>query len=50
MPPHTSASLVTDASAGDQRAWALLHQRYDRVLSAVARSYRLSDADVQEAT
>lgn len=39
------ADLVTAAAAGDQQAWAALVDRYSGLLWAVARSFRLSQAD-----
>lgn len=43
-------SLVRAARAGDNAAWARLHDRLDRRLRRVARSYRLSPADVDDVT
>ena len=41
-------TLARDAAAGDQHAWAELVDRLDGVLRKVARSYRLSAADVDD--
>jgi RNA polymerase sigma factor (sigma-70 family) len=42
------AELVRAARAGEEAAWADLLQRFDRKLRAVARSYRLPPADVDD--
>ena len=42
------AALVTDARANDHAAWAELVRRFDRMLRAVARGYRLDAADVDD--
>jgi RNA polymerase sigma factor (sigma-70 family) len=42
------AQLAHEAAAGDERAWAELVYRLDGVLRRVARSYRLSAADVDD--
>ena len=55
MPParqtaHTDiASLVSAARSGDNLAWSHLVERFDGMLRSVARSYRLSPADVDDA-
>jgi RNA polymerase sigma factor (sigma-70 family) len=43
--PRTDAALVRAACAGDDEAWPALIQRYDGLISAICRKYRLSDAD-----
>jgi RNA polymerase sigma factor (sigma-70 family) len=42
-------TLVAAARSGDDRAWAQLVERFDRMLRCVARSYRLSTQDVDDA-
>lgn len=42
------AQIARDAAAGDQRAWTELVYRADGVLRTVAKSYRLSAADVDD--
>lgn len=42
------AELVAAAAAGDQAAWEALVDRYNGLLWAVARGYRLSTADAAE--
>lgn len=55
MPPatpirHTElASLVSAARSGDNLAWSRLVGRFDQMLRSVARSYRLSPQDVDDA-
>lgn len=41
-------ALVRDARAGENAAWTRLIARYDRTLRGIARSYRLSPADVDD--
>jgi RNA polymerase sigma factor (sigma-70 family) len=41
--------LVLLARAGDDRAWQQLVARFDRILRNIARSYRLSPSDVDDA-
>lgn len=41
--------LVRAAGAGDDRAWERLHARLDPTLRSIARSYRLSSSDVDDA-
>ncbi|WP_306832164.1 RNA polymerase sigma factor [Catenuloplanes nepalensis] len=40
--------LVTAASRGDTRAWNTIVNRYGRLVSAVCRQWRLSDADAAD--
>ncbi len=40
--------LVADALRGERRAWAGLVSRYLPYVRAIARSYRLNDADVED--
>jgi RNA polymerase sigma factor (sigma-70 family) len=42
-------TLVAAARSGDDRAWTQLVDRFDRMLRAVARTYRLSTQDVDDA-
>ena len=42
-------SLVSAARAGDNLAWARLVERFDRLLRSIARSYRLSHQDTEDA-
>ncbi len=44
--PGEDARLVERALGGDARAWQALVARHERLVYAVARSYRLSDADL----
>ena len=44
--PGEDARLVDRCLTGDARAWAALVARHERLVYAVARSYRLSDADL----
>jgi len=46
LDPGEDARLVEQALGGDARAWAALVSRHERLVYAVARSYRLSDADL----
>ena len=46
LDPGEDARLVELALSGDSRAWAALVSRHERLVYAVARSYRLSDADL----
>jgi RNA polymerase sigma factor (sigma-70 family) len=43
-----TGELVAAAAGGDQGAWDCLVERYGRVVWAVARSHRLSDADAAD--
>jgi RNA polymerase sigma factor (sigma-70 family) len=43
------ATLLHAARSGDDRAWELLVHRFDRVLRSVARAYRLSPPDADDA-
>jgi RNA polymerase sigma factor (sigma-70 family) len=42
-------AIVSAAQSGDNHAWARLVDRFDRMLRTVARSYRLSASDVDDA-
>lgn len=42
------AGLVAGAAAGDSEAWTVLTQRFGTMVMAIARSYRLGEADVNE--
>jgi RNA polymerase sigma factor (sigma-70 family) len=44
----TNSELVAAATAGDQRAWDALVERYTSLLWAIARSYRLPPADAAD--
>lgn len=44
----TNSELVAGATAGDQRAWDALVERYTSLLWAIARSYRLPPADAAD--
>jgi RNA polymerase sigma factor (sigma-70 family) len=46
LDPGEDARLVARCLGGDARAWAALVARHERLVYAVARSYRLSDADL----
>jgi RNA polymerase sigma factor (sigma-70 family) len=46
---HELAAVVRAARTGDDDAWARLIARFDRGLRRIARSYRLSPADVDDA-
>jgi RNA polymerase sigma factor (sigma-70 family) len=43
------SSLVSAAKSGDNLAWSRLVGRFDQMLRSVARSYRLSSQDVDDA-
>jgi RNA polymerase sigma factor (sigma-70 family) len=45
---QTLRHVVAAASAGDNRAWEHLTRRFGNLIAAIARSCRLSDADVGE--
>jgi RNA polymerase sigma factor (sigma-70 family) len=45
LDPDEDARLVARCLAGDARAWEALVRRHERLVHAVARSYRLTDAD-----
>jgi RNA polymerase sigma factor (sigma-70 family) len=47
--PTPVAVLLDAAGRGDQRAWDELVRRYRDLVRAVARSYRLQDADASDA-
>jgi RNA polymerase sigma factor (sigma-70 family) len=42
-------AIVRAAQSGDNLAWAQLVERFDRMLRSVARSYRLSPQDTEDA-
>jgi RNA polymerase sigma factor (sigma-70 family) len=42
------AQLLTSAAGGDQRAWLALVQEFSGMIWAVARAYRLRDADAAD--
>jgi RNA polymerase sigma factor (sigma-70 family) len=44
----TTRQLLASASAGDQRAWDALVERYNSLLWSVARSHRLSTPDAAD--
>lgn len=46
LDPDEDARLVAGCLKGDARAWEALVRRHERLVYAVTRSYRLSDADV----
>jgi len=46
LDPGEDARLVERCRAGDARAWEALVRRYERLVYAVARTYRLQDADL----
>ena len=46
LDPLEDARLVDRCMAGDPRAWEALVRRHERLVHSVARSYRLSDADL----
>jgi RNA polymerase sigma factor (sigma-70 family) len=43
------AGVVAAAAAGDERAWEALYRRFDPMLRRVARGFRLSSHDVDDA-
>jgi RNA polymerase sigma factor (sigma-70 family) len=45
---HELVELVAAVRRGDNAAWTQLIERFDRMLRAIARSYRLSAADVDD--
>ncbi|HZG95557.1 MAG TPA: sigma-70 family RNA polymerase sigma factor, partial [Mycobacteriales bacterium] len=45
MGPESLTELVRAAADGDQRAWNALVDRFSRLVWAVARQHRLSEAD-----
>ena len=50
LPDNTELqALVTAARRGDNIAWSHLTERFDRMLHNVARSYRLSAQDTEDA-
>jgi len=46
LDPAEDSRLVEACLAGEPRAWEALVRRHERLVHAVARSYRLSDADI----
>jgi RNA polymerase sigma factor (sigma-70 family) len=48
LAPELDAELVARCLAGDPRAWEALVSRHERLVYAVARSYRLSDDDLAD--
>src|SRR5262245_11406105 len=46
LDPDQDAHLVRRCLAGDERAWEALVRRYERLVYAVARRYRLSETDL----
>ncbi|KWX04455.1 hypothetical protein TH66_07725 [Carbonactinospora thermoautotrophica] len=48
MPDTSTASLVREASAGDQRAWNELVDRYTGMVWAIARAHQLSPTDAAD--
>jgi RNA polymerase sigma factor (sigma-70 family) len=46
---HGVGTIVVAARAGDAAAWTELIERYEGMLRAIARSYRLAPADVDDA-
>jgi RNA polymerase sigma factor (sigma-70 family) len=46
LDPLEDSRLVEGCLAGDPRSWAALVRRHERLVYAVARSYRLSDSDL----
>lgn len=48
LDPGEDARLVERCLAGDARAWDALVRRHERLVYAVARSYRLTDPDLSD--
>lgn len=48
LDPELDARLVERCRAGDARAWAALVRRYERLVYAVARGYRLEPEDLAD--
>src|SRR5947208_17197122 len=48
LDPALDARLVARCLAGDSRAWDALVRRHERLVYAVARSYRLEDDDLAD--
>jgi RNA polymerase sigma factor (sigma-70 family) len=44
-----NAELLRSAGRGDERAWAEIVLRYEGMVSAIVRSYRMQDADARDA-
>jgi RNA polymerase sigma factor (sigma-70 family) len=49
-PAYDPTTLIGAARAGDNAAWTWLIERFDRMLRAIARSYRLAPAEVDDVT
>jgi RNA polymerase sigma factor (sigma-70 family) len=47
LPPADAATVVA-ARRGDPAAWRALHERYERLISSVARAHRLGHHDVED--
>jgi RNA polymerase sigma factor (sigma-70 family) len=47
-PEHELIELVAAVRRGDNAAWTQLIERFDRMLRGIARTYRLSAADVDD--
>src|SRR6266550_245386 len=50
MEPQGLTGLLEAAAGGDQDAWNTLVERYSRLVWAVARGHRLSQADAADVT
>jgi RNA polymerase sigma factor (sigma-70 family) len=48
-PAAGNGQLLQSAGGGDERAWTEIVQRYQGLVSAVVRSFRLQDADAHDA-
>jgi RNA polymerase sigma factor (sigma-70 family) len=48
-PGTANDTLLRSAHGGDERAWTEIVQRYQGLVGAVVRSYRLQDADAHDA-
>jgi RNA polymerase sigma factor (sigma-70 family) len=49
-PQFDCTTLIGAARAGDNAAWTRLFERFDRMLRAIARSYRLAPTEVDDVT
>jgi RNA polymerase sigma factor (sigma-70 family) len=47
-PPENISDIFARAKSGNDEAWAVLVERFRPIVRAVARSYRLSDTDVED--
>lgn len=47
-PPESIADLFASARSGNDEAWTALVERFRPIVRAVARSYRLSDIDIED--